>query len=514
MRETMVDTASNEKASKMAMTPGEVQKFIASLPGDPLCAVDMVLAQINAMPDDLDPNIRFTVVSQLDEAIQGSVKRLTQEYLRTSTQSKAHEMQLWLLAHDFWTGIADQYGICIAVSTGSDDKNAQKLRFHLPQMISRALFAVSEGLKWKSFHYQPIPLQLWAGIGSIYLLAEKYAFAEKQVQVYPGVGGISSPRNEFLRSLFFHAASLNSLHVSEIELADRLIDYLMSDFVLSREKDEKSLYWVDLGAEREPSRINNPPGDYPNLRYFTPGAAINRLQRMEQEAEGSGAIPGKISRTEKFELQDFLNVVRHLSKQWSALPPQRQHARHRVNHNISVLPGFVNSFVIASPDFGGKAVGLPLEDWVVENVSQGGFGAIIKQRRDDWVRVGALLALQPEGANNWVLGMIRRVQRATDQAIRVGIETLSKRPASLETRTRGEADMSLPPDVPAIWFQDDNPKEPMRFFFPAGEVRMGEVLEFDFNGRRVVVHPLKFLERGSDYDLVACKVGVAAPKKD
>ncbi|MCL2021155.1 MAG: hypothetical protein FWG81_03400 [Betaproteobacteria bacterium] len=506
----MVDTASQEKAGKPFLTPGEVQKFAADLPTDPLRAMDMVLEQLNAIPDNIDPVARFAVVSQLDEAVQPCVRQIVQEYLRNLTHNKAVEMRLWLLAHDFWICVADQYGICASAVVGSEGKSAQKLRPHLPRIISRALLAAGESLKWKSFHYQPIPLQLWVGTGSIYALAEKYAFAERQLQVYPGPGGISSPHDEFLRTLLFHAASLNTLHVREMEIADRLIVQLVPGFVLSAEKDERSLYWIDLGAEQEPSRINNPPKASPNLRYFSPGDALTRLQRMRQEAEGSGAIPGKICRNDKFELQDFLNVARHLANYWSATPPQRQHERHRVNHSISVLPGFVNSFVIASPEFGGKAMGLPLEKWIVENVSRGGFGAIIKQRKNDWVRVGALIVLQPEGADNWVIGLIRRVQRASDQEIRVGIETLSKRPISLETRARAASDKSLPPGIPAIWFQDDDPKSPMRFFFPSGELKMGDILEFDFNGRRIVAHPVEVLERGGDYDLVTCKVMVAA----
>ncbi|MCL2075673.1 MAG: hypothetical protein FWH15_04400 [Betaproteobacteria bacterium] len=505
----MNDTVFHDKAVKPVLTPGEAQRFIAELPQDPLPAIDMVLAQINAIPDDVDPIVRFDVVSRLDEAIHSGVRQVAQEYINRRDQNKAAEMRLWTLAHDFWTSIADQYGISISVSVDSDDKIAQKLRSHLPRMISRALLAVSESLKWKSFHYQPIPLQLWAGTGSIYALAEKYAFAEKSLHMYPGSGGISSPRTEYLRTLFFQAASLNSLQVNEMEIADRLIVHLLTSFVFSAVKDEESIYWVDLGAEREPSRLSNPPPASPNLRFFGPGDAVARLQQLRQEAENTGAVPAKIRRNDKLEVHDFLKVAQHLANQWAATLPQRQYERHRVNHRISVLSGFVNSFVMASPEFGGKAAGLPLESWTVENVSRGGCGAIVKRLGHDWVRVGALLALQPEGADNWVIGLIRRVNRLSDKEIRVGIEMLSRRPTALETRARSASGVSPYHDLPAIWFRGDDPKKPMRFIFPSGELKMDDVLEFNFKGRGLVVYPVKLLEQGSDYDLAVCKVTTA-----
>ena len=44
-------------------------------------------------------------------------------------------------------------------------------------------------------------------------------------------------------------------------------------------------------------------------------------------------------------------------------------------------------------------------------MSAGGFGAVVPQVKGDWLRVGALLAMQPEGGSNWVLGVVRRVNQ-------------------------------------------------------------------------------------------------------
>jgi hypothetical protein len=74
--------------------------------------------------------------------------------------------------------------------------------------------------------------------------------------------------------------------------------------------------------------------------------------------------------------------------------------------------------------------------WEVENVSAGGFGAAAPQARSDWLKVGVLVAVKPEGAASWMVGTVRRVSRMSTQAIRVGVQTLSRSPALCEFRQR------------------------------------------------------------------------------
>jgi hypothetical protein len=123
-----------------------------------------------------------------------------------------------------------------------------------------------------------------------------------------------------------------------------------------------------------------------------------------------------------------------------------------------------------------------------------------------------LIVLQASGSTNWMVGLIRRVQHVSDQEIRVGIETLSRRIAALEARTPAatSANTKILPGIPALWLQDDNPKLPIRFVFPSETFNPTEQLEFDYNGRRVALTPVKLLERGSDYDLATYKAAISA----
>ena len=135
----------------------------------------------------------------------------------------------------------------------------------------------------------------------------------------------------------------------------------------------------------------------------------------------------------------------------------------------------------------------------MDNVSAGGFGALVPQAKSEWVKVGALVAAQPEGGANWMVGTVRRVSRVSKDELRVGVETLSRTPAlsrfalrSLQQSAgraaagraeRGDAAIAL----------------------RAGVYTRGENLESTAGGKHRVYMPQGVAERGDDYEIVKFK---------
>ncbi|MDR1888263.1 MAG: hypothetical protein LBQ81_02600 [Zoogloeaceae bacterium] len=496
------------------LNPSRLQHFLSSLPMDAYSALDGIMHWLDACNEgELNGITRFGVVRALDEAAQPRVRTLAQEYLYTPRLVKIEENRLWSIIHNFWSRIAEQYERCLD-SAGRRDNSSEQLKPDLPLVAARAIAALGETIKWESFHYGTIPNAYWARLGKSYLLMEREGNVNKTLLMYPGAGHATSPLAEYLRVLFSQASSLNCLMPLEIELADHLIAHLQPDFIFSSESDPHSVWWVDAGKAIPPLRLAQPPKDMTaTLRFFHPGEAQIRLRVLEQEISRSGEMPDWIRQGETCAAQNLLPVISHLIAYWAPVPPQRQHERHRVKHQIVLLPGLVNAIVMVSPEFGGKPAGLPLESWTVDNVSHGGFGAIVKDLQSDWIQVGALLVLQPGGEGNWLVGVVRRYQRISGNEAQVGIETLSKRVASIDVRPRSNTPGApVSPGSPGLWLQDDDPRGDIRFILPPGTFNPGESLEFDYNGRRVFLTPVKFLERGSDYEIVSYRAKVAAPK--
>jgi len=136
------------------------------------------------------------------------------------------------------------------------------------------------------------------------------------------------------------------------------------------------------------------------------------------------------------------------------------------------------------------------ESWIVENVSSGGFGAVVPQLKGDWLRVGALLALQPEGGSNWVLGVVRRVNKVTGQQARVGIETLSKTPVLSRFAVSGARSAT----EQGVLLKNGEAAE-TRIVLKPGVFAPAQNLEAALGGRRFVYIPQAVAERGEDYEI-------------
>ncbi|MDR1351234.1 MAG: hypothetical protein LBJ59_10790 [Zoogloeaceae bacterium] len=508
----MMNTPSSKPPIAL-INPGELQRQLAQLPTDDAsAALEEITAWLNACQlGEVSGNARLQIAHLLDGAAQPHIRTLTGQYLRTARLSKNSENHLWTLLCGFWDKISRQYEICIEHGKRRE-KGADTVRAELAQVVTRAIIARGQVIKWKGIRYSPVDNDDWARLGAAYLLAEGEGFAKKPLlQMHAERGGVTSPFAEYLRVLIFQASSLDCLLPQEIELADRLIVYSQTEFVFSAEKTPQSVWWLDAAKAMPPTHLTDTAQtSAPTLRFFHPGKAQTRLNMLAQEIEHSNVIPARLGLETGESTQRLLSVIQHLATCWTPVPPQRQHTRHRVKHRMVVLPGFTNAFIMGSPEFGGKPLGLPQEIWITDNVSQGGFGAIVKEVKGDWLGVGALLTMQPGGEGNWLVGLVRRYQRISEQEAQVGIETLSRRITSVDVGPRAS---TLPPSTPALWLQDDNPKGDIRFILPLNTFDAGESLEFSYSGRRIALAPVKRLEQGSDYEIAAYRATIAAPPK-
>jgi len=181
---------------------------------------------------------------------------------------------------------------------------------------------------------------------------------------------------------------------------------------------------------------------------------------------------------------------------WSSQPPERKAQRHAVKTRLSVTHGYDGVVAVLgageSLDFDNQNS----ESWIVENVSAGGFGAVVPQLKGDWLRVGALLALQPEGGSNWLLGLVRRVNKTSGQQARVGIETLSKAPALSQFAVSGAKGVA----EQGILIKDGEAVEP-RIVLRPGVFAPAQNLELARGERHHVYIPQAVAERGEDYEI-------------
>ncbi|HXJ08140.1 MAG TPA: hypothetical protein VNH12_01425, partial [Burkholderiales bacterium] len=102
----------------------------------------------------------------------------------------------------------------------------------------------------------------------------------------------------------------------------------------------------------------------------------------------------------------------------------------------------------------------------------------------------------PDGGDNWIVGMVRRVSKTSGQEARVGIETLSRAPHLARFALRGAEQRAIV--LPAAVSGTGEASIVLR----AGAYVPGQNLESERGGRSFVYMPQTVAERGDDYDIV------------
>lgn len=492
--------------------PKELKRTLAELPlKDDFKSLDELAGWLESVSnaDGLSPGQIFDIVRQLDDAAQPFMRRLTHAYLSPSARSPKEEQRLWQLCFAYCEFAANAYQSVIdAFQAASADKarakQAESLRPHLPLLLSRQAAAMIACTKWRRFHHEPPLAGVWSMMGRNFLLAETRKVDTEAVTLYPLSQITTTPRREYVKAVALEASSLDSLLPVQIEVAEKLVAHFAPLFVLSRENRSDNLYWVDALLDQAPQRLAKIPIDTPGVRLLGFGEVPASLAAMTRLVE-RGDLPPELSLGGQYTPKLLLSVLRHLALYWTAKPPLRKYQRHAVTSHLLVQHGFDACFgrmsgIVGPVDTAELDFCAPCDAWHVGDVSMGGFGAMVPGAKKDWLRVGALIALQPEGGGNWMVGIVRRFQRGADNVSSVGIQTLARQAVCVELAVEGAASRNGMRER-ALLIDPQDAVDGVRLVLPAGTFDLRESYTSAIDGRRVLLSPIELLEAGGDYQI-------------
>lgn len=460
----------------------EAARLLGELPAQDLKAIDELThwyESLSAAPG-FKPEERAQRLAMVDEAAQPRLRKLSREYLasvRSAKGSHAQQKLIWTRMHEYWRQAGQAFAQAI-------DGKAQ------PPVVLAALRAFGQQLKWQQLHYGPIDPAVWGEMNRLFALAE--------------ARGIAEAKSEYLRAAMFSAASPDTRPAAEIELAERIIAELAPAFVMASAPAAGLPYWTDLVQPMMPARSTRAPQPSATLRFFGPGAALGTLQNLSERLLAKRQIPAELKPAADDDPDTVLGVLRHLAAYWAPAAPERKHKRHSVQSRLTIAHGFdgVLGVLGGDPDdslnFNPRAAN---DSWTVDNVSAGGFGALALQAKSDWLKVGALVAAQPDGSANWLVGTVRRVSKVSKEEVRVGVETLSRAPAVSQFAVPGTQQQSSGVLLPTVTPGTGDAAIALR----AGVYARGENLESTVGGRQHVYMPQGVAERGEDYEIVRFK---------
>lgn len=445
--------------------------------------------------DDIPAAVRSRRAAELAAASLPSARRLARDYLAAPRVPRAQEQQRWQRNHGYWLQLAGLLQRCLAESEAQ--------RSPPGPLLAGLLIAHCGCLRWTQLRYGPLENQLWTDMGQAYLRAEAAGVADTAVEPFGSTEGSTSVTGEYLKGLIFHASSMGSLTPQEIGLAERFITHFLPHFVLSTDLRPESAYWVDAARPLPPTRLARLPELAPTLRFFGVGQALGAVRSMHERIAGSQMPPPEVNLGGQYAVPTLLAVLDHLSVCWSPKPPTRSHPRHRVKSRIGAAPGFRALHTLLA---GGNPEQIGVESWLVEDISQGGMSVRLPLMRNDWVRIGALAGMQPEGAPHWLVGVVRRFARESEIHGLVGIETLSKSP-----RAATATDGVRPTDLLLLDpLRDDSSA---RVLMPPEKWEAGMPLQLFIDGHPWRLHPDEEMAAGDDWLLGRCIVESLDPDR-
>jgi hypothetical protein len=448
---------------------------------------------------------RIGLIMLLDESAQPFHRTLLGDYLAAPRVQKFHEQRQWTAASLFWRELGFAYLRCL----GEVDSGTRFVSSDLVAAAAcRGLRAAGQHLKWLQLRYGPLDDNAWTVLSNLYRFAMAHDIDRHPIELYPGVPGQTTPERELLKVLMFWIAAPDTLSPQSIEIAERLTGHFAPVFLLERGTRRVCTHCFDLDGRRPPGRA--PVGAAgPTLLFFGPGDALHQMDRTRKVLE-SGAFPEDIALDDRYEPAALLETLEHFVQHWVPNTPERRFVRHKIQARLTVINNLQRLMGELdhgeTPDFEG------IESWLIEDVSAGGFAAVIPELKPEWIRVGALIGTRPEGVGRWGVGIIRRLKRDAQNQGYVGVQTLSREAHIIKLKPVGSVwGGGLTVDnagyLSALWFADGGePAGEMTLLIPATAYSHAQSLQMLRCGETRLLSPLGLRERGDDYALAQFRV--------
>jgi hypothetical protein len=247
------------------------------------------------------------------------------------------------------------------------------------------------------------------------------------------------------------------------------------------------------------------------MRFFGTSRALPALIELIEETRLQRSAPLALDLNEVADPEILMSVFEHLAGYWSDQPPTRRTERRRITTRVTVVRGFraMIQTLLAADDNVVELDTIPeRETWIVENVSEGGLGAVLPAADSDSATVGSLLAVQNEGAPSWTAAVVRHLAREHTGERRAGLQLLSKSltPVVLSPPSP-TGPIGLQPDHRAILLSGAPETErEVALLLRDRSYADGKVVGMTVHGRSYALTATRRIEGGDDYHCVLFRV--------
>ncbi|MEK6664255.1 MAG: hypothetical protein AABY73_10370 [Pseudomonadota bacterium] len=532
-----------------------ITRWMEELPmGDAVETIEAVVKQIKEYCDQGLPTTkeRLAVLTALDQGAQEALETLRDQYLQNPRMSRMMESRLWNTVLVYYQEILRAYHGHLMEYIGNP--TGSRIGPSIPLLTARAVNYFALDAKWSYYRYTQANPKLWKRLHNLYHFAEYEEFERQPLKLY-AEGLETSVADLYLQALMLETLNTGSLAPRQLSLIERWLPMLIKDIHIDREfKPTQHTFYLDLNENRGAHRVRRVVPQE-NLRYWDTYGLKEKLDHLRDQLT-AGALPVRLGLTEDCKLPTCLELLERIAYFWSPTGVKRvQRAFERKNamQSIEVVRGLNdislnvradNARVVSSVNTSGtgdisyaemldvRLYGfvtqrtqssqgkdekiehvIAHERWVMENESEGGYGANINDQADDWVRLGKLVGLKPEKKGHWNVGVIRRMRRISPHQQYVGIEVIAERPTALLLRADKSENRPLSIEgidavgfvmpIPTLYLkaaQADQPGNQVdSLILQSAEYAKGRELWFNAKGFTYHIRLKQAVERGDDW---------------
>lgn len=424
-----------------------VTQIIEELPADnPAMALEELTHWLLALSNAEGINLKERVkrLARIDQSAQKYERALRRQYAETSRMHKTTEERIWNASFDFLEATVNAHLRCIANLPQKGEQNDHDLAI----VIMRALRRLDLQAHWLHLRYRPVPTAFWDRIFSVIQLAEDRALLHLPVTLNSTAKVQTTVAQEMLKFLMMSVAAPEHLTKTQIDLAHLLTHNLAGTFCWEQIPNGSTVFHVDFSKPKTPIRLTKVSEHHFMSRCFGSGEAVRALVVGLKQLE-SGGVPVTLGSIDfsSYKREDLLEVMAHLSQCWCKSDVRNEHQhfdkrhteRTQVFYRISVVHSFnflYEQLMQALTTTSSLAIDNDeneTESWVVENISQMGYGVTISSLKEDWVQNHTVIGIQPDSAP-WQIGVIRRVASESVENTQAGIQILSNQPLAAMLR--------------------------------------------------------------------------------
>jgi hypothetical protein len=441
----------------------EAEKLIALLPPDDpdhgLAELTHWASTMNAT-ESFTPGRRARLLIALDGASRPFWREQASRYLSAAgrpREGRDGDAGLLRAMFDCVSEVSNGFAMALDAESG-DSKWLDKQRAWVSLRNMRAL---TRRLALAHMLRHAAASAIWERLHRRYLIAEELGLARTLLPVFEGDTAKSSVRQEYAHALLFELAAPDSLRGRDAELLFRISRRMASAVQLESQPFGDAWFAVVPAGDTRPQPLARlGAGSVRPPIYIGTANCLPRLRAaLERDA---GTDSGETDRLfgGDFTLRERNALLNRLLEYWGPHPPQRRARRVAIATPVRIISGFdkilrvVPPLAKAKPEDEAAArrrLSLQLDATTnalkrsslraarenparLVDASAGGMGIAIRRADAGWAALGCLVAVLIEPGKTWAIGVLRRIFSVDDE-LRLGIQTLSARPAAVTLRT-------------------------------------------------------------------------------